>query len=371
MAALKKTDTDRLADAEDLIRKRNAENTDLRKTIKVIRQENDTAEKIRTDIFRLAAHSPEPPTWLASKGGPDGSRGAPMTIWSDWHYGEVVNPEEIGGVNHFNAEIAQKRVTKLVNKTIDLSFNHMGRAKTAYPGIIVCLGGDMVGGAIHPELEATNDRTTHQAVHELTDLLCGAIDQMATKFGRVFLPCVVGNHGRSTMKPRMKGHVYTNYDWLLYTSLERAFARDKRVQFLVPSEADAHFSVFGHRYHLTHGDNLGVRGGDGIIGALGPIVRGAIKVGRSEAQIGRDYDTLIIGHWHQYLSLPGIGIICNGTLKGYDEYARLRLRASYERPNQALWFTHPEHGITASWPVYLEPKRKATDTHKWVEWLAA
>jgi hypothetical protein len=97
---------------------------------------------------------------------------------------------------------------------------------------------------------------------------------------------------------------------------------------------------------------------------LGPIMRGTIKTGHSEAQIGREFDTLIMGHWHQGLFLPGA--IVNGALKGYDEYARLRLRAPYSRPSQQLWFTHPEHGITARWEVYLEGEKKAADRAEWV-----
>ena len=87
----------------------------------------------------------------------------------------------------------------------------------------------------------------------------------------------------------------------------------------------------------------------------------------SEAQIGRDFDTMVIGHYHQMLWLPNI--IVNNALKGYDEYARLFLRVPYSRPSQALWFSHPEHGITAKWEVFLEPERHATDNKKWIEVL--
>ncbi len=366
MPAKTKTADDHLADAMELIRKKNAELTDQKRQIESLRRDNDTAEKIRAEIFGLAERSPEPPEWITGKGVADGNRGGPITIWSDWHWGEVVNPDEVGGVNEFNVKIARARAKRLVDITVDLCYNHMGRAKTAYPGIVVCLGGDMVGGDIHEELMATNDRTTHQSINDLTDTLAAAVETVAGKFGRVFIPCVVGNHGRSTRKPRMKGRVFTNYDWTVYCNLEREFRKSKHVQFLVSNEADASFNLFGHRYLLTHGDSLGVKGGDGIIGALGPIMRGSLKTSRSEAQIGRSYDTLVIGHWHQYLTLPGL--IVNNSLKGYDEYARLGLRAPYSRPSQALWFSHPEHGITAHWQVYLEGLKKTTDTKRWVTW---
>jgi hypothetical protein len=335
------------------------------KRIEAIREDNDTAETIREAILNLSARTPEPPEWLM-RAGHAGKRGAPMTIWSDWHWGEVVVKEEVAGVNEYNASIGRTRAKKLVETTIDLAYNHMGRAKTQYPGCIVCLGGDMITGDIHEELLATNDRTPQQSVNDLTDVLAGCLETMAGKFGRLFVPCVVGNHGRSTRKPRMKGRVYTSIEWLIYCNLERHFKKSKHIQFMIPGETDAYFSVFGHRYLLTHGDSLGVKGGDGIIGAMGPIMRGAIKVGRSEAQIGRDFDTIVMGHWHQYLTFPGV--IVNNALIGYNEYARLGLRAPYSRPSQALWFTHPEHGITAHWQVYLEGLRTANEKSEWITW---
>lgn len=366
MSAKQKTDAARLADAMDIIRKKNTELTDYKRAVEQLQRDDDTAEYIRQVIFNLASHDPEPPPWTAGKGGTQGARGVPMTMWSDFHYGEVVNPEEIGGVNKFNRKIAADRFTRLVNTTIDLAFNHMGRSKITYPGIVICLGGDMIGGDIHEELLATNDRTPHQSVNDLTDLLAAGIDTMATKFGRVFLPSVVGNHGRSTHKPRMKGRAFTNYDWSIYCNLERYFRKEKHIKFYVSPEADAPFKVFDHRFLLTHGDSLGTKGGDGIIGALGPIMRGTLKVGRSEAQMNRPFDTLIIGHWHQYITVPGL--ICNNALKGYDEYAHLQLRAPFSRASQALWFMHPEHGITAHWQVYLQGRAKAEKNTDWVSW---
>jgi hypothetical protein len=181
------------------------------------------------------------------------------------------------------------------------------------------------------------------------------------------VPCVVGNHGRSTKKMQMKERVFTSHEWNVYCGVARHFRKSKHVQFCIPETADCAFNLFGHRYLLTHGDSLGTKGGDGIIGALGPIMRGSLKTHRSEAQIGRDFDTLLIGHWHQYITLPGL--IVNNSLKGYDEYAHLVLRAPYSRPSQALWFTHPEHGITAHWQVYLEKQLAPLTTAKpWVSW---
>ena len=331
----------------------------LEAALRAKEQKDDSAEEIRRRIYELAERSPEPPVWTVKDCGPGGKRGTPCTLWSDWHRGEIVRKEEVNGLNEFTSEIHDRRVKRLVDTTIDLCYNHMGRAKTKYPGAVVMLGGDFINGDIHEELQINADRTTQQNINELTDVLAAAIDTMAGHFGNVFCPAVVGNHGRNTRKPRMKGRTYTSHEWNIYVNLERHFRKSKHVSFLVPSGTDAYFPVVGTRYLLTHGDSLGVKGGDGIIGAIGPIMRGSIKVGNSESQVGRDIDCLVMGHWHQPLWLPGV--IVNGALKGYDEYAKLQLRAPYGRPSQMLWFTHPEHGITAKWEVFLEGRKQARE----------
>ena len=357
-----KTDAERLADAASIIRQKNKDLREQKQLIESLRKEHDDARSIRENIYRIAAYDPDPPEWTVREGRA-GARGVPATIWSDWHYGEVVR---MPGVNSYDKAVAKKRVQRLVEATIDLSFNHMGRAKVAYPGCVVALGGDMLGGDIHEELTRTNDRTTQQAIEDLIDLIGAGLDAMATAFGKLFVPCVVGNHGRSTKKPTLKERVFTSHEWNVYCGLARYFRNSKNVQFKIPETADCAFNIFGHRYLLTHGDSLGAKGGDGIIGALGPIMRGNLKVHRSEAAIGRDFDTLLIAHWHQYITLPGL--IVNNSLKGFDEFAHLVLRAPFSLPSQALWFTHPERGITPHWEVCLEGKLKAVSSLPWVSW---
>ena len=343
------------------VRSAEQENARLKKLVASLQEDADTAERIRKEIYNISSTSPKPPAWLLNiKKGK--SSGTPCVLWSDWHWGEVVSKDEIGGVNEFNSEIAKSRVRRLVENTVQLCFEHM--TYPTYPGLVLCLGGDMISGDIHEELQDTNDNYTLASLLDLQDVLTWAIEHLADKFGRLFIPCVIGNHGRTTKKPRMKGRAYTSYEWHLYNQLERHFKSDRRVTFYIPTETDAKFQVYNHRFLLTHGDTLGVKGGDGIIGALGPIMRGSIKVSRAESQIGGDFDTILMGHWHQYITLPGI--IVNGSLKGYDEFARLALRAPYQPPIQALWFVHPKYGITAQWPIYLDSHRKAVQPVDWI-----
>ena len=288
--------------------------------------------------------------------------GVPTLFCSDWHWGEVVDPRQINGVNEFNIEIAHRRARRTVETAITLLTDHMVDPK--YPGIVFALGGDMMSGDIHEELSNTNELPVMPALVDLFGVLTWCIERLADRFGRVFVPCVTGNHGRNTHKPRAKQRNFSNFDWLLYTFLAKRFENDARVQFLIPDGTDAHWRIYDVRYCLTHGDQF--RGGDGMIGALGPIIRGDHKKRSRNGQVDLGYDVLLLGHWHQLIQLQRL--IVNGSLKGYDEYAASG-NFGFERPQQALWITHPEHGITFSMPVHCDDA-PAVKQREWLSWQA-
>jgi len=326
-----------------------------------VQRDNITAKKVREEIIGLTEMAPSPPQWTIDPSRHE-SPLVPMVMWSDWHWGEVVDLDQMGGINSFNMIIAQERVKTLVEKTIML----IKRQNSEIPGVVINLGGDMISGDIHEELTETNDAPVMPAFLDLFGVLVWAIEEMLLEFGKVFVPGVAGNHGRTTHKPRMKNRAYSNFDWLLYSLLEKHFEANENVIFQIPTGPDAHYQVYGHSFFLTHGDNLGTAGGDGMIGALGPILRGDFKVRRASAAEGINYDTLVIGHWHQYLPLTKV--IVNGSLKGYDEYAKMKLRAHPELPIQALWFVSPKHGIVSQHPVLCEEADEDELKKEWVSW---
>lgn len=352
---------------KDQLAKAKVEIASLRAQLRGRDKINDSAEKVRAEIHKLQAISYDQPDWVRKAPSGKTRAGIPFAFWSDWHYGEVVSLSETGGANAYNRKIAQDRVRRLTENTIRLAKGFAFRdTDKAPPGMVLALGGDMISGDIHEELAETNVAPPFVCVQEVFGLLTWSIDQLVAEFGRLFIPCVVGNHGRTTKKPRAKNRVFMSYEWNLYTMLERHYANDNSVSFMVPGETDALFRVAGHRFLLTHGDTLGVKGGDGIIGALGPIARGTVKFRNSEYKIGREFDYLIMGHWHQELWIGRTFV--NNALKGYDEYARTFLRAEPSRPSQSLWFVHPEFGVTSRVSVYVDTGEKGMKANsKWVE----
>lgn len=335
----------------------------LESELKFAKRESLDAEYVKAKIIGLMDSLGETPAWLSKPTKAFSGAGVPTLFASDWHWGEVVDPKQIGGVNRYSVAVAKQRAGAMVEVAIDLLRKHIVGGK--YPGIVFALGGDMVSGDIHEELMATNESEIMPVVVDLWGVLSAAIERLADEFGAVFCPCVGGNHGRNTQKIRAKGRNFTSFDWLLYQFLAKRFENDKRIKFLIPDGPDCYYSVLGHRYLLTHGDQF--RSGDGMIGALGPIIRGDHRKRSRNAQIDMEYDTMLIGHWHQLIQLQRL--IVNGSLKGYDEYAYSN-NFPFELPRQALWLTHPDQGITFSAPVNVERAKTAT-SRPWVAWKEA
>ena len=324
------------------------------------RERDLTHETIRRHIIGLKS-SPEiltPPRFLAPTRDDPSAPGVPTLMVSDLHWGEKVHPSQINGVNAYDVKTAHRRMDDLASSAVHLL--KILDPKMRYPGIVIPLGGDMISGNIHDELAQSNELATMPTVLDLFGKLSPFIRHMADTFGKVFLPCVTGNHGRDTHKIYNKDRHHTSFDWLLYCFLAKHFEGDKRISFFIPDGPDAYYKVYGHRYLLTHGDQF--RGGDGVIGALGPIIRGDHRKRSRNSQIDMEYDTMIIGHWHQYIQMERL--IVNGSLKGYDEYAYGN-SFPFEPPRQALWVTHPRYGITYRMPVLVDRPRHAPKT-SWV-----
>jgi hypothetical protein len=297
--------------------------------------------------------------WTEGPNLADSSPGVPTLFLSDLHWGEVVEPSQLDGANEFNLRIAHNRLDHTVNTAVHLL--RLLDPKMRYPGIVVPLGGDMISGDIHEELADTNELPSIPTVLDLHDALAPALTFLAEKFGNVFVPCVAGNHGRTSHKPRHKNRARTSFDWMLYQFLVRTLGDDERITFFVPEATDARYKVMGVTYNLTHGDQF--KAGDSIIGPIGPLMRGNQKKTAKQASLKKPYDVMLAGHWHQYIHLQRM--IVNGSLKGYDEYAD-SWNFMVEAPQQALWVTHPRYGINWRMPVLCDAPPKNVREPEWV-----
>jgi len=297
------------------------------------------------DVLAKVGHRNSPPTWMTSPPKSKGHSGTPWLLLSDLHLDEVVKPAEVLGVNSYNRPIAELRLRATFETVVKLARDSW--SGVAYDGIVCAMGGDIFSGSIHEELAQTNEDTVLGSLDHWIDHVAAGINLLADEFGKVHVPVVVGNHGRTTRKPRAKLRARDNFDWFFGKAVARAFANDNRVTFDVSESADVVVPSYGHKVMLTHGDQA--TGGAGIGGIWPPIMRLDARKRQRNAAVGLPYDLMICGHWHQLVF--GQGFIVNGSLKGTDEYAFVS-NFGHEPPAQAFWLMTPQHGRTFTAPIY-------------------
>lgn len=292
----------------------------------------------------------QPPRWLSPEK-PKQSAATLALLLSDTHFDEVVNPDEIHGLNAYNREIATLRLHKWGTNVVKLARHYLAGIK--YDGVVLMLGGDTFSGDIHEELSETNEDSMLGSLLYWSEQIAAAIDLLHGEFGKVHVVAVPGNHGRTTRKPRAKMRAKTNFDWLLAKMVERHFAGNKAVTFQVPESADCLFTVYGRGHLLTHGDQA--RGGGGIGGIWPPIMRLRAQKMQRYMATGGQFSTLWMGHWHQLIQTPGM--VVNGSMKGADEYS-IVMGFGYEEPQQAFSVIAPEKGIVWQAPVFCMDRAK-------------
>lgn len=292
----------------------------------------------------------QPPIWL-SPAVPKQKAATLVVMLSDTHFDEVVLPEEVEGLNAYNREIAVMRLERWATNVVKMARHYLAGMK--YDGCVLILGGDIFSGDIHEELAQTNEDSMIGSLLFWSEQIASAINLLSTEFGKVHVASVVGNHGRTTRKPRAKMRAKTNFDWLLAKMLERHFAKDKNVTFTIPEGSDAFVSIYGHGQLITHGDQT--NGGGGIGGIYPPIMRLRARKAQRFLATGQNFSTLWMGHWHQYLPSPSL--VVNGSMKGVDEYAFIS-NFGYEVPQQALAIVTPEHGITLQAPIFCRDRKR-------------
>lgn len=302
-------------------------------------------------VGSAASRGVEIPSWTHKVKRSKLSTQVPVALFSDWHLDEVVRPSEVRFLNGYNRSIAERRLENYFRNIVGLSHDHLKGVE--FPGICVPFLGDNFSGDIHAELRETNAAPLLASLLHWIAPAAAGLKLLAEEFGKVWVPVVVGNHGRTTMKPVYKGRAESNFDWLFAQLLAQRLKDDKRIKFAIPKSHKFSFSIFGTQFLISHGDEA--KGGSGIAGALSPLM-----ISDARARKTGGYDYWLCGHWHQRLSFKGI--MCNGAGKGYDEYAMVR-NLEFRWPEQSYFLVDPRHGVTGEWPIHLlDPKEEWIDS---------
>lgn len=292
------------------------------------------------------------PKWIMK--GSIGRKGRAVIgcLVSDIHDGEVIDADEIQGVNEFDPDICAARLDRYFYAAIVIGSRWAEDCKVE--GALLALAGDMISGDIHEELRITNAMTSHDQVRHVVGLLDAGVNRLLEAYPKVHIVGVPGNHGRSTIKPTAKLYAALSYDMLVLSMLSERFCRDSRVTFQFGKSKDQITPVFGRSILTTHFDKIGTRGGMGFAGPMLPIIRGAKKIIEQQGSVDRRPGLIQGGHYHSTGNpyLGPIPILANGSVVGVSEYAD-DLRVAVEPPQQWLYLLHDKWWLRERQPVIL------------------
>ena len=283
-----------------------AENRDLHRAVDVLEEHLSVREALAKAIAK--------PPVVRLKKSKRGEPVIPIAVNSDEHYDEEFTLEQTGGINEQNPEISEQKVVNYIQRLLKLIERE--QLSSPVPCLVMPLLGDMISGELHPKSERESSMTPLEGTRFAYRLKRRIIDSLlATDLPKIILPCVDGNHDRTTEKrtPGLNQRYSHAHDCYLRLASHYFEAGEKRVEFYIPQQDFATMEICpGFTICITHGDS--VKGGSGI-GGLAPSLLRAVSRWRQAYPA----DLYLLGHHHQYWDLNTVCV--NGCAVGYNPFA--------------------------------------------------
>lgn len=226
-------------------------------------------------------------------------------ILSDWHLGLGIDTPH----NHFNQEIATKRVEHLVGGTI--KYCKMHSVKTL--NIDIC--GDILSGLIHTTTRIYQQMDIVEQVGFACELISLTIEALAPSVEHIRLHSVTGNHDRinANYKEHLHEENFTRLiEWGVTARTGMEFEKSG-----VDQEVEVYTLGNGRVVALEHGHNC-------------KKPQDAVK--NLSEYLNMDVDYVHLGHFHNFQTV--YNTVINGCLCGSDTFAN---RQRYNNdPSQTL-----------------------------------
>ena len=269
-------------------------------------------------------------------------------IISDCQVGQVVDPEETGGLGEYNIQVFKRRAKYLTKSVRKITSIH----KRAYnlPVLHVFVLGDIVENEVI--FRGQKDYIDADVVSQLfvaADELSMMLLELAQDYERVEVYCVGGNHGRTGKKG--EGRTWVNWDYIAYQFMAEKLKNQERIRFHIPKSWFMLVGIFDWHFLLMHGDDIKSWNAIPYYG----FDRADARWTKLLQARGQKFDYFLIGHHHNQAQIdsPVGEKIVNGCWPGGSQYSLKSLNTA-NRPSQLFFGIHPRHGITWRYKLNLE-----------------
>ena len=266
-----------------------------------------------------------------------------VIVLSDWHVEERVDPLTVGGLNEFTLDIANARINELRSRFAGLVEHERKIAKI--DRIVVAILGDFISNIIHEDTAELAQLMPLAALRWAGERLRGFVDLASQLAREVVVVTATGNHGRTTMKPRIATENEHSFEQHLYITMQQGETR-KNVKWITSPGYLNTVNLDGFVLRAHHGH--AIRYGGGVGGIAVPANKAISQWNRASRA-----DLDIFGHWHQW-SWINNRYVSNGSLIGHSAYA-VRIKAEYEYPCQSfLVIDHKRNCVTRAMPIFCD-----------------
>lgn len=326
-----------------------AEISKLRRKLMLADQRNLDLDELLSRYDTFGPENTQVPKWITQTSSKHKVHHAIATLLlSDLHLDEVVDLHEMQGINEYNREIAERRLHRIVEGMVKLLKHYV--AGVELDGVFVAMLGDIITGIIHAELARTNEMPVPATIAYWVPIIASALVFLADELDvPIHVAAVDGNHDRFFDKTPSKQRAESSLAWIIYNWLADHLRDDARITFTLTTAAEQVVPVYDTRLMLTHGDSFRSQGG---VGGLYPsLLKWLHRRHEQYTDTSVNFHYALIGHWHQ--TLFGQDFFVNGSLKGYDQYAK-QGGFKFEKPRQTLFIVTPERGVTQRMTVDAE-----------------
>lgn len=245
---------------------------------------------------------------------------------NDVHYGLIVDPKEVGGVNKYGWTEASRRTALLAQQVAEYKIAHRSEVDCLH----IILNGDILQGIIH-DLTARNSDLLALQQNGAIHILGNFIDYVRRFYKKVKVYGVKGNHDdplhRREGGHRVTTHIYDSYVTPVYYALSAMFYADPNIDFVFEKGLYVDVNLPAGRLLVTHGDvlfskQLGNNSTSINVKTLSDVIN---RFNSGEVDMGHDKVKMILfGHTHNYasfLTYDGTHIYIAPSMSGVDNFA--------------------------------------------------
>ena len=248
------------------------------------------------DYFKEVTENFEGVSLPITKSNVDDKKEAAIVI-SDWHIGMKFD----GRFNTFNHEVAEQRIAKVKDKTLDTV------RKENIDTLHIANLGDMISGGIHVSTRVQAEEDVIQQVIRVSEYLKQFIKTFLDEGIQVKYYNIIGNHGRYQSNKSEVAGIEENFEKLILTILDTAFSNYDNYNSTGCRDGIIETEISGQKIILAHGD-------------YDKSTNAALRLPQLFSYVP---NYIITGHIHHSTS-KDFGVtehIVNPSLIGADDYA--------------------------------------------------